>query len=65
MDGKGRWASNVFVERLWRGVKYEEVYLKAYESIGDTRDSLDQYFTFDKRQTPDGVYYQNTIREAA
>jgi putative transposase len=44
MDGKGRWVDNAFVEQLWRSVKYEEVCLKAYESIGDARDSLGQYF---------------------
>jgi putative transposase len=74
MDGKGRWVDNVFVERLWRSVKYEEVYLKAYESIGDARESLGRYFTFYNskrrhqsldRQTPDSVYYQDAAREAA
>ncbi len=43
MDGKGRWVDNVFVERLWRSVKYEEVYLRAYDSIGDARASLGRY----------------------
>jgi putative transposase len=74
MDGKGRWVDNVFVERLWRSVKYEEVYLKAYESIGDARDSLDRYFAFCNskrrhqsldRKTPDSVYCQDAVREAA
>jgi putative transposase len=37
MDGKGSWRDNVFVERLWRSVKYEEVYLRAYESVKDAR----------------------------
>jgi putative transposase len=46
MDGKGRWRDNVFVERLWRSVKYEEVYLKAYESIPEARTSLAKYFHF-------------------
>jgi len=44
MDGKGRWVDNVFVERLWRSVKYEEVYTKAYESIPDARMHLGNYF---------------------
>jgi hypothetical protein len=44
MDGKARWIDNVFMERLWRNVKYEEVYLKAYDSIGAARASLGQYF---------------------
>lgn len=46
MDGKGRWVDNVFVERLWRSVKYEEVYLKAYDSIAHARQSLGRYFAF-------------------
>ena len=67
MDGKGRWVDNVFVERLWRSVKYEEVYLKAYDSINAARTSLGRYFTFYNtkrrhqsldRRTPDSVYYQ-------
>ena len=74
MDGKGRWVDNVFVERLWRSVKYEEVYLRAYDSIGDARASLGRYFTFYNtqrrhqsldRQTPDSVYYQDAARMAA
>ena len=74
MDGKGRWVDNVFVERLWRSVKYEEVYLKAYESIGEARDSLGRYFVFYNskrrhqsldRQTPDCVYYQDADAQAA
>jgi hypothetical protein len=44
MDGRGRWVDNVFVERLWRSVKYEDVYLKAYETIGDVRQGLREYF---------------------
>ena len=46
MDGKGCWRDNVFVERLWRSVKCEEVYLKAYESIPEARASLASYFHF-------------------
>ena len=74
MDGKGRWVDNVFVERLWRSVKYEEVYLKAYDSIGDARASLGNYFEFYNserrhqslgRQTPDSVYYQEAAGKAA
>ena len=74
MDGKGRWVDNVFVERLWRSVKYEEVYLRAYDGIGDARDSLGRYFAFYNaqrrhqsldRQTPDSVYYQYAARMAA
>jgi putative transposase len=74
MDGKGRWVDNVFVERLWRSVKYEEVYLKAYEDIRRAKSSLREYFTFYNsqrrhqsldRQTPDQVYYNSVIRKAA
>jgi len=74
MDGKGRWLDNVFVERLWRSVKYEEVYLKAYDNVGHARQSLDTYFRFYNekrrhqsldRQTPDSVYYQTAARRAA
>lgn len=46
MDGKGRWVDNVFVERLWRSVKYEEVYLKGYENVWEAEDSLEAYFGF-------------------
>lgn len=44
MDGKGAWRDNVFVERLWRSVKYEEVYLKAYDSVADARANVGRYF---------------------
>lgn len=46
MDGKGSWRDNVFVERLWRSVKYEEVYLKAYDIVADARSSTGRYFGF-------------------
>lgn len=46
MDGKGRWMDNVFVERLWRSVKYEEVYLKAYESVAEARVGIGTYLEF-------------------
>ena len=42
MDGKGRWIDNVFIERLWRSVKYQDIYLKAYSSIGDLRRGLQE-----------------------
>jgi len=66
MDGKGCWRDNVFVERLWRTVKYEEVYLKAYESVSQARASIGHYLSFYNagrphsrldRQTPDQVYF--------
>lgn len=74
MDGRGRWMDNVFIERLWRSVKYEEVYLKGYEGMLDARRSLGHYFEFYNQQrrhqslddqTPDAVYYQPAAREAA
>ena len=49
MDGKGAWRDNVFVERLWRSVKYEEVYLNAYDSVGQARASLGRYLAFYNR----------------
>ena len=52
MDGKGRYADNIFVERLWRTVKYEEVYLKAYASAGEARRELGGYFRFYNDQRP-------------
>jgi len=66
MDGRGRWLDNVFIERLWRSVKYEDVYLKAYDSIPETREGLKTYFKFYNskrrhqgldRKTPDNVYW--------
>jgi putative transposase len=68
MDGKGCWRDNVFVERLWRSVKYEEVYLHAYDSVSHARSSLDRYFQFYnskrphtalERKTPDQVYFKS------
>jgi putative transposase len=68
MDGKGRWRDNVFVERLWKSVKYEEVYLHAYDTVGDARAGLTRYFAFYNtrrphtaldRRTPDAVYFES------
>jgi len=52
MDGKGAWRDNVFVERLWRSVKYEEVYLHAYDSVSEARTSISCYFDFYNRRRP-------------
>lgn len=52
MDGQGAWRDNVFVERLWKSVKYEEVYLKAYESVSQAREGLAKYFEFYNRRRP-------------
>lgn len=52
MDGKGRVYDNIFVERLWRAVKYEEVYLHDYGDVGDATDGISKYFTFYNNQRP-------------
>ena len=66
MDGKGSWRDNVFIERLWKSVKYEDIYLKAYDSTSAVRTGLNRYFNFynSRRphssldgQTPDQVYF--------
>ena len=75
MDGKGRWVDNVFVERLWRSLKYEHLYLHAYETPAQLRAGLGHYFEFYNtrrrhsaldRRTPDAVYYEQVdVRLAA
>jgi putative transposase len=74
MDGRGRWMDNVFVERLWRSVKYEDVYLKAYDSIPAAREGLTTYFEFYNsrrrhqsldRRTPDNVYWSTLPQKQA
>jgi putative transposase len=74
MDGRGAWRDNVFVERLWRSVKYEEVYLRAYDSVSEARASLARYFIFynTKRphssldaRTPECFYYDHLPQLAA
>ena len=66
MDGKGRWMDNVFIERLWRSLKYEEVYLKAYDTVAQATQGIGAWMDFynqDRRHasldrmTPDQVYY--------
>lgn len=52
MDGKGAWRDNVFVERLWRSIKYEEVYLRAYDSVGEARQSIGRYLDFYNGRRP-------------
>ncbi len=52
MDGKGRYLDNIFVERLWRSIKYEEVYLKAYQSVAEARAAINAYLEFYNRQRP-------------
>jgi len=75
MDGKGSWRDNVFLERFWRTVKYEEVYLKAYENVAEARSSIGCYLKFYNgrrphsaldRRTPDQAYYASlSLRVAA
>ncbi|WP_414713820.1 IS3 family transposase [Sphingomonas sp.] len=74
MDGRGAWRDNVFVERLWRSVKYEEVYLRAYGSVSEARASIGRYLTFYNgrrphssldRRTPDHVYFNRPLLAAA
>jgi putative transposase len=64
MDGKGSWRDNVFVERLWKSVKYEEVYLRAYDTVGDARASLDRYLDFYNRRRPHSSLDRRTPDEA-
>jgi putative transposase len=74
MDGRGSWRDNVFVERVWRSVKYEEVYLRAYGSVGEARLSLGRYLDFYNRKrphssldarTPDSAYFNHLPQAAA
>ena len=71
MDGKGAWRDNVFIERFWRTLKYEEVYLKAYESVAEARSSIGRFLEFYNgrrphsaldRRTPDQAYYASLPR---
>ena len=72
MDGKGAWRDNVFVERLWKSVKYEEVYLKAYDSVSAAKASLGMYLSFYNTRrphqtldgkTPDTIYFGGLPQE--
>jgi putative transposase len=74
MDGRGAWRDNVFVERLWRSVKYEEVYLRAYTNVGEARAALGRYLSFYNvlrphssldAQTPDHAYFNHQPLPAA
>ena len=74
MDGKGRWMDNVFIERLWKSVKYEDIYLKGYASMAEVRNGLAIYFkfynekrwhnSFDKK-TPNMVYFDTLAQRQA
>jgi putative transposase len=74
MDGKGAWRDNVFVERLWRSVKHEEVYLRAYDTVAEARASIGRYLSFYNtrrphssldRRTPDQAYFTRLPQIAA
>jgi putative transposase len=74
MDGRGAWRDNVFAERLWRTVKYEEVYLRAYDSVGEARAWLGRYLDFHNRnrphssldaRTPDRAYFNHLPQRTA
>ncbi len=74
MDGRGAWRDNVFVERLWRSVKHEEVYLRAYETVAEARRLIGRYLEFfnTKRphsslgaRTPDDAYFTQLAPLAA
>ena len=74
MDGRGSWRDNVFVERLWRSIKYEEVYLRADDTVSEARASIGRYMAFYNgrrphssldRQTPDQAYFTGLPQAAA
>ena len=75
MDGKGCWRDNVFIERFWKTLKYQEVYLRAYETVSEARSSIARYIEFynsrrphrtHRGRTPDAVYFgQQTMKAAA
>lgn len=75
MDGKGCWRDNVFIERFWKTLKYREVYLRAYETVSEARESIARYIGFynsrrphraHKGRTPDAAYFgPQTMKVAA
>ena len=74
MDGKGAWRENVFVERLWRSIKYEEVYLRAYASVSEARAGIGRYIGFYNGRrphssldgsTPDQAYFNPLLPDLA
>jgi len=64
MDGKGAWRDNVFVERFWRTIKYEEVYLHAYDSVAEARQSIGRYLEFYNGRRPHSALDQRTPDQA-
>jgi putative transposase len=74
MDDNDAWRDNVFIAWLWRSVKHQEVYLKAYTSVAEARDNLTRYFAFDNTRrphqaldgrTPDQAYFNDQLLLAA
>ena len=76
MDGRGCWRDNVFVERLWKSIKYEEVYLRSYDTVSQARDGIGRYLNFYNAHrphssldamTPDEYYYRHlpALQQAA
>jgi len=74
MDGRGCWRDNVFVERLWRSIKYEEIYLHGYETVAAAKQGLARYLDFYNmrrphtalgKQTPDTAYFDQIHLQAA
>ena len=75
MDGKGCWRDNVFVERLWKSIKYEEIYLHAYNSVSEARAGIGKYLSFYNQRrphtehggdTPDNMYFSSSdLKQAA
>ena len=72
MDGKGRAIDNIFVERLWRSLKYEEVYLHDYESVQEAKDKIKRYFNYYNNEkqhqspgymTPAEVYFKGVLEQ--
>jgi len=63
MDGKGRAMDNIMIERLWRSVKYEEIYLKDYQSIDELKSSLKEYFEFYNHERPHSTHGGKTPAE--
>ena len=74
MDGKGCWRDNVFIERVWRSIMYEEVYLHAYEAVSAAREGISRYINFyntrrphssHQARTPDVVYFASLPQPSA
>jgi putative transposase len=72
MDGRGRVYDNIFIERLWRSVKYEKVYLNEYATVPDAKQGLQDYFQYDNMerphqaleyQTPAEVYFKERVSQ--